>query len=44
MLHAISDQGARLPSQRRFQARARSLEHGVDIPQALYDDVLALLH
>lgn len=39
----IIDQGARLPSQRRFAARARNLERGyVEIPQALYDDLLAL--
>lgn len=40
---AITDQGARLPSQRRFAARARSLAHGVHIPCALHDDILALL-
>lgn len=39
----IIDQGARLPSQRRFAARARNQERGyVEIPQALYDDLLAL--
>jgi LDH2 family malate/lactate/ureidoglycolate dehydrogenase len=40
---AITDQGARLPSQRRYEARARSLLQGVQIPRALYSDVLALL-
>ncbi|WP_457809110.1 Ldh family oxidoreductase [Kushneria sp. EE4] len=35
-------QGARLPSQRRFEARARSLEAGVSIPAALYRDLVAL--
>jgi len=36
----IIDQGARLPSQRRFAARARNLERGyVEIPQQLYDDL-----
>jgi len=40
---AISDQGARLPSQRRFEARARSLQEGVRISQALHADILALL-
>jgi LDH2 family malate/lactate/ureidoglycolate dehydrogenase len=39
----ITDQGARLPSQRRFEARERSLRDGVAIPQALYTDILALL-
>ncbi|UWQ11162.1 Ldh family oxidoreductase [Aliiroseovarius crassostreae] len=39
----IIDQGARLPSQRRFAARARNLERGyVEIPDALYQDLLAL--
>lgn len=39
----IIDQGARLPSQRRFAARARNLDRGyVEIPQALYDDLIAL--
>lgn len=35
-------QGARLPSQRRFQARDRSLTSGVSIPAALYRDLKAL--
>ncbi|MEO8387965.1 Ldh family oxidoreductase [Polaromonas sp.] len=43
LFQAITDQGARLPSQRRFEARARSLAQGVRIPRALRDDVLALL-
>lgn len=39
----IIDQGARLPSQRRFAARARNLERGyVEIPQALHADLIAL--
>lgn len=39
----ILDQGARLPSQRRFAARARNLERGyVEIPQQLHKDLLAL--
>ncbi|WP_276528078.1 hypothetical protein [Burkholderia mallei] len=32
MFEAIVAQGARLPSQRRFDARARSAAHGVRIP------------
>lgn len=39
----ILDQGARLPSQRRFEARARNLaRNAVDIPRQLYEDLLAL--
>ncbi|WOE81012.1 Ldh family oxidoreductase [Pseudomonas protegens] len=40
---AIAQQGARLPSQRRFEARARSLEQGVQVPRALWNDIQALL-
>ncbi|NRA88238.1 MAG: Ldh family oxidoreductase [Rhizobiales bacterium] len=41
----IIEQGARLPSQRRFEARARNLERGfVEIPTVLYDDLHALLN
>lgn len=43
LFQAITDQGARLPSQRRFEARARSVAQGVQIPLALHEDVLALL-
>lgn len=40
----IVDQGARLPSQRRYTARARNLARGyVEIPQQLHQDLLALL-
>jgi len=39
---AVTGQGARLPSQRRFAARERSERDGVRIPAALYRDVLAL--
>ena len=42
LFEGITSQGARLPSQRRFEARARSLAHGVDVPRALYDDIEAL--
>ncbi|MBP0484857.1 Ldh family oxidoreductase [Sagittula salina] len=39
----IGAQGARLPSQRRFAARARNLERGyVEISEALHRDLLAL--
>lgn len=39
---AITDQGARLPSQRRFAARARSQAEGIAVPAGLYRDVVAL--
>ncbi|MGV6848156.1 MAG: Ldh family oxidoreductase, partial [Marinibacterium sp.] len=40
----IVDQGARLPSQRRFAARARNNERGyAEVPAQLYHDLLALL-
>lgn len=35
--------GARLPSERRYQARARSLAEGIGIPRGLYRDLIALL-
>jgi LDH2 family malate/lactate/ureidoglycolate dehydrogenase len=43
LLQAITGQGARLPSERRYTARASSLAHGVDIARALHQDILALL-
>lgn len=43
LFEGIEGQGARLPSQRRYDARDRSLADGVQIPQALYDDLNALL-
>lgn len=43
LFEGIQGQGARLPSQRRYDARARSLKDGVKIPQALYDDLKGLL-
>lgn len=42
MFAAITGQGARLPSQRRYAARERSLTQGIAVPRALYDEVLAL--
>lgn len=42
MFDAIEGQGARLPSQRRYAARAESLRNGVVIPAALYRDIMAL--
>ncbi|MGF6593768.1 Ldh family oxidoreductase [Pseudomonas sp. 2835] len=43
VFESIAGQGARLPSARRYTARARSLVEGVEIPQALYNDLRALL-
>ncbi|WP_243369368.1 Ldh family oxidoreductase [Microvirga solisilvae] len=43
MFDAIVGQGARLPSQRRYEARERSERQGVRIPKVLYDDLKALL-
>ncbi|RUN75922.1 oxidoreductase [Sphingomonas sp. TF3] len=40
---AIEEQGARLPSQRRYAARAQSMAHGVDIPAGLLADIDALV-
>ncbi len=42
MFDAIEGQGARLPSQRRYAARVRSLAEGVIIGPALYRDIMAL--
>lgn len=39
----ITGQGARLPSQRRYEGRARSLANGVRVPKPLYDDLRRLL-
>ncbi|MHB0775246.1 Ldh family oxidoreductase [Halomonas sp. WWR20] len=39
---SMIDQGARLPSQRRYEARERSLKHGIAISKSLYDDLVAL--
>ncbi|UVL22334.1 Ldh family oxidoreductase [Pseudomonas donghuensis] len=43
VFESIEGQGARLPSARRYAARARSLVEGVEIPEALYNDLKALL-
>ncbi|MGF6691248.1 delta1-piperideine-2-carboxylate reductase [Metapseudomonas resinovorans] len=39
----ILAQGARLPSQRRYEARARSAVEGVSIPRPLYEEIQALM-
>jgi LDH2 family malate/lactate/ureidoglycolate dehydrogenase len=43
MFDAIEGQGARLPSARRYAARAQSLRHGVVVPTSLYDEIQQLL-
>lgn len=35
-------QGARIPGERRFQARQHSQQYGVTLPQTLYDEIVAL--
>ncbi len=39
LIEAIVGQGARLPSQRRFVARAQSLEHGIALTQQEWSDL-----
>ncbi len=43
LFEAMTAQGARLPSERRYAARKRSLAHGVKLSRALLDDIRALL-
>lgn len=43
LFESIQGQGARLPSQRRYAARGLSLVEGVQVPEALYNDLKALL-
>ncbi|WP_034303159.1 Ldh family oxidoreductase [Herbaspirillum sp. RV1423] len=43
LFQQITGQGARLPSQRRFDARIRSQEKGVFVPRKLFDDIRALI-
>lgn len=42
MLTAIAGQGARLPSERRFAARARAREEGIPLTEAEMDDLMRL--
>lgn len=42
LFESITGQGARLPSQRRFAARARSLQGGATVTRALYEEILAM--
>ena len=43
LFEASQGQGARLPSQRRYEARAKSLVEGVELDDGLYRDLQALL-
>lgn len=43
LFDGITSQGARLPSQRRYEARERSLAEGVSVPEPLLNDIRALL-
>lgn len=43
LFESIVEMGARLPSQRRFAARQRSLAQGVEISDSLYADLRGLL-
>ena len=42
LFSSITDQGARLPSQRRYEARERNLASGIPVPRALHEEILAL--
>ena len=39
----LSQDGTRLPGERRFQARQETPESGFDIPQSLYDEIQSLM-
>jgi delta1-piperideine-2-carboxylate reductase len=43
LFEAIVGQGARLPSQRRFDARQRSLQYGVSLSMELHDELTRLI-
>lgn len=44
LFNGVEMQGARLPSKRRYEARARTQANGfVSIPARLYEDILALI-
>ena len=42
LFEEIEKQGARLPSSRRYAARARSIAEGVVVPRMLYNEILEL--
>lgn len=43
LFQGMLDQGARLPSQRRYEARERSRNDGIHVPDTLYRDLKQLL-
>lgn len=43
LLGAITAQGARLPSERRYAARERSVAHGIAVPAPLHAEILRLI-
>ncbi|MBH8580152.1 Ldh family oxidoreductase [Bisbaumannia pacifica] len=43
LFSSIIDQGARLPSQRRYEARERTRKEGIAIPEALYQELVQLM-
>lgn len=43
VLDAIRDQGARLPGDRRYGARAQAAQKGIGLPRALYTRILSLM-
>ena len=40
---SFTDQGARLPSERRFAARAESAKRGISVPRGLMGDIEGLM-
>ncbi|HGM4805649.1 TPA: Ldh family oxidoreductase [Serratia marcescens] len=42
MFADMQAQGARIPGERRYRQRRQSEQYGVEIPKALYDDIVAL--
>ena len=43
LFSSFTNQGARLPSERRFAARAESAKHGISVPRGLLQDIEGLL-
>ncbi|MGD8430930.1 MAG: Ldh family oxidoreductase [Ectothiorhodospiraceae bacterium] len=37
----LEQEGTRLPSQRRYQARERTAKEGIEIPRSLYDEIVS---
>ncbi|MDQ0513391.1 Ldh family oxidoreductase [Ancylobacter amanitiformis] len=42
LFDAITEQGARLPSERRYNARSRSIDNGIKIPYLLHEELMKL--